>query len=80
MRTVLVHRPEVVDYQVHQTSRGVAVSLLTSEHLDPHPLRADLVQALSGAGLAAPDVTVAIVEDLPRDPRTGTLRRFVPLG
>jgi hypothetical protein len=43
-------------------------------------LRADLASALTAAGLATPEVTVDLVPDLPRDVRTGKLRRFVPLA
>ncbi|MGY1593286.1 phenylacetate--CoA ligase family protein [Geodermatophilus sp. SYSU D00708] len=83
VRSVLVHRPEVVDHRVRQTCRGIVVEALTCNAAD-HPalraaLRADLTAALTRAGLPDAEVTVCTVADLPRDPRTGKVRRVVPL-
>jgi phenylacetate-CoA ligase len=80
VRSVLAHDPDVVDYRVRQTRRGVAVSALAPRGADVPRLRADLGTALADAGLAAPEVTVDVVTDLPRDAQTGKLRRFVPLS
>jgi phenylacetate-CoA ligase len=79
VRSVLVHAVDVVDYQVRQTPRGIAVDVLAPRGVDAATLRADLTGALAGAGLAGAEVSVAAVADLPRDARTGKLRRFVPL-
>jgi hypothetical protein len=48
--------------------------------VDTGALRADLTGALTRAGLAGAEVSVAAVPQLPRDARTGKLRRFLPLG
>jgi phenylacetate-coenzyme A ligase PaaK-like adenylate-forming protein len=80
VRSVLAHTPEVVDYRVHQTPRGIAVSVLAPAGLDTVGLRAGLTTALAAAGLPDPEVTVDRVAELPRDAHTGKLRRVVPLG
>jgi phenylacetate-coenzyme A ligase PaaK-like adenylate-forming protein len=80
VRSVLVHAAEVVDYQVRQTPRGIAVDVLAPRGVDTGALRADLTGALTRAGLAGAEVSVAAVPQLPRDARTGKLRRFLPLG
>ena len=79
IRSVLVHAPEVVDYRVQQTPRGIAVAVLAPHGTDPAALRAGLAAALAGAGVDFPEVSVEVVTELPRDPRSGKLRRFVPV-
>ena len=79
VRSVLAHTPQVVDYRVRQLPRGIAVSALAPGGADAGRLRTELVEALAGAGLPSPEVTVELVPDLPRDTHTGKLRRFVPL-
>jgi phenylacetate-CoA ligase len=80
VRSVLVHAAEVVDYQVRQTPGGIAVDVLAPRGVDAGSLRADLTGALTAAGLGGAEVTVTAVPALPRDPCTGKLRRFLPLG
>jgi phenylacetate-CoA ligase len=79
VRSVLVRCPEVLDYQVHQTRGGIAVSALATDALDVDGLRSRLTHALRGAGLIDAEVTVHTVETLQRHHETGKLRRFVPL-
>ena len=38
------------------------------------------VNSLAAAGLPDPEVRVDVVAELPRDGRSGKLRRFVPVG
>src|SRR5262249_2400088 len=80
IRGVMVKAPEVLDYQVRQTRRGVDVVVLAPPALDVDRLRDRLANALGAAGLARPEVTVRAVSALDRHPETGKLRRFVPLG
>ena len=42
-------------------------------------LAARLEHALRQAGLPGPQVTITLAEAIPRDPRTGKVRRFIPL-
>jgi phenylacetate-CoA ligase len=80
IRSVLVHAPEVVDYRVRQTPHGIAVDVLAPHGTDRAALRAGLAAALARAGVDSPEVSVDVVTELPRDPRSGKLRRFVPLS
>jgi phenylacetate-CoA ligase len=78
LRSVLLDTPEVLDYQVQQTARGAAVSVLLQRETSLVPLREQLRSALARAGLANPDVTVDAVAALPRHAQTGKLRRVIP--
>jgi phenylacetate-coenzyme A ligase PaaK-like adenylate-forming protein len=79
LRHVFVTSPEVLDYQVRQTRRGIDVAALSTCTLDVVRLRDRLAQALAQAGLAEPQVTVCPVDNLERHHETGKLRRFVLL-
>lgn len=78
-RSPLGRRREVVEYQVRQTPTGAAVTVRATDPLDPAALAADIATELAGVGLPRPDVTVDVVDALPRPP-SGKLVRFVPLG
>jgi phenylacetate-CoA ligase len=80
LRSVLVHSPEVADYQVRQTPGGLTVSVLAPDGLNRSAVAGQLTAALTAAGLPGIAVSVQTVPSLPRDERTGKLRRFVPLG
>src|SRR4051812_27705691 len=80
VRSVLVKASEVVDYQVRQTRCGLDVDVLAQGVVGTGLLESQLAEALSAAGLPGARVRVTAVAELPRDPRTGKLRRFVPLG
>lgn len=79
VRSVLVHTPDVAEYQVRQTPDGLDATVVAGEALDLARLRTDLIAALARAGLDRPAVAVRAVPDLPRHPATGKLRRFLPL-
>jgi phenylacetate-coenzyme A ligase PaaK-like adenylate-forming protein len=79
VRSVLVKSREIVDYRVRQTPHGIDVDAVPVGNVDVEGLRGRLVAALAGAGLGDPEVSVRIVDHLERDPKTGKLRRFVPL-
>jgi phenylacetate-CoA ligase len=78
LRSVLLSQPDVLDYQVRQTARGVAVQVLLEGGTGVAGLREQLCAALARAGLADAEVTVDAVAALPRDPETGKLRRVIP--
>ena len=78
LRSVLLAQPDVLDYQVSQTARGVAVQVLLERGTSVAGLREQLGAALAHAGLADPEVTVEAVATLPRNPETGKLRRVIP--
>ncbi len=79
VRSVLVRSPEILDYRVRQTARGMDVDALAVVPVDRDRLADHLTQALAEAGLQNPVVTVRIVDQLDRNPETGKIRRFVPL-
>ena len=80
VRSVLVRRAEVYEYQVHQRASGIEVHVIADSTLDCAGLAAELAQALTAAGLEGAEATVEPVESIPRDPATGKARRFVPLS
>lgn len=78
LRSTLLTNPDVLDYQVRQTARGVAVDVLLERETSLAPLREQLRAVLTRAGLADPEVAVTAVAALPRHPETGKLRRVIP--
>lgn len=78
LRSVLVARSEVFEYQVRQQRDGVTVAVVASSALDPGALRDDLAAALVKAGAPAA-VRVEAVDTIARDALTGKAPRFVPL-
>jgi len=80
IRAVMVKTPEVMDYQVRQTPRGIELAVLVEGPLDHISLCERLRAALKEAGLCDPVVGIRAVADLDRSRGTGKLRRFLPLG
>jgi phenylacetate-coenzyme A ligase PaaK-like adenylate-forming protein len=80
VRSVLVKSPDVIDYQVRQTDRGIDVSAVGTATLDVESLRDCLTDALGNAGLATARVTLRTVGTLQRHHETGKVQRFVPLS
>jgi phenylacetate-CoA ligase len=79
VRSVMVRSPEVVDYRVRQTPRGIEVDAIASGSADVEAICTRLASALGRAGLGQPETSVRIVNELEQHPRSGKLRRFVPL-
>ena len=77
-RSPLGLRRHIVEYQVHQTTRGADVALCCTGPVDLNSLCAELIAKLAAVGLDDPEVTVTAVEHLTRQD-TGKLKRFVPL-
>ena len=78
VRSVMVRSPDVLEYQVRQTTTGIDVTVVAEGTFDDESLRDRLGAALSGAGLTHPGVAVRRAPNLARDPATGKLRGFVP--
>jgi phenylacetate-coenzyme A ligase PaaK-like adenylate-forming protein len=72
-----LHR-HIVEYQVHQTSRGADIALCCTGPVDLDGLRAVVVAKLDTVGLRDAEVTITTVEHLARQD-TGKLKRFIPL-
>jgi phenylacetate-CoA ligase len=79
IRSAMVATPQIADYQVVQTPRGVDVTLVAATGLAVDAFVARLSRALADAGLHLPHVGVRLVEQLDRNPLSGKFRRFVPL-
>ena len=77
IRSVLVKTPEVSDYQVRQTLRGIEVTAQAEAALEIEPLRRALISSLAAAGLRDAEVVVRAVPVLERHEDTGKLRRFI---
>jgi len=82
IRAVLVKTPEVLDYQLKQTQRGVEIVALTDDDaaLDVAGVCRRVASALAEAGLENPEVRLTVATSLSRDDRTGKLQRVVPLS
>jgi phenylacetate-coenzyme A ligase PaaK-like adenylate-forming protein len=80
LRSVLVSEPSVIEYQVRQTARGAHVDVIAPGGVDARPLAERLAASLARAGLAEPEVTVARVSELRREPATGKAKRFLALS
>lgn len=78
VRSILGREPRIVEYQVRQTAAGADVQVRVREAIDPAAIARQLEDELAHAGLAAPAVTVGVVDAFPRQ-GTGKLKRFVPL-
>lgn len=79
IRSVMVHTPAVREYQVKQAEDGVDLDVVSyGAPLDTADLEARTVKALVTAGLPSPRVHVRVVDALPRDERSGKVRRIVP--
>jgi phenylacetate-CoA ligase len=79
IRSVVVAAPQIVDYQVAQTSTGIHVTIVAATDFAVDGFTARLMRALTEAGLQRPHVTVRAVDRLDRHPVSGKFRRFVPL-
>jgi phenylacetate-CoA ligase len=77
-RSVLGRRRNIIEYQVRQTPRGVAVHAHCAGPVDRAALGAGIAAALAGLGVPRPAVTVTLTDRLQRA-GAGKLQRFVPL-
>lgn len=75
-RSPLSRRREIVEYQVRQVPRGAVISVHASAPFDAPPLAAEVAAELSRLGVPAPEVSVELVDRIPR-PASGKLARFV---
>ncbi|WP_319435485.1 phenylacetate--CoA ligase family protein [Mycobacterium sp. RTGN5] len=76
-RYVLGTDPRVTEYQVAQTTTGADILVVGDPDLAA--LSGAVVAAVRRYGLQRPQITVAVVDALPRHQTTGKLTRFVPL-
>lgn len=75
----LLHRPEILEYQIRQNPAGVSVSIVTKgDGTDCNRIARQISEELGKLGVEAKDVTCIIVDRIERT-STGKLKRFVPL-
>ena len=79
IRSALAGEAMVREYQVRQAGNGIEVACVTGGDLDAAALAARLEHALRQAGLPGSRVTIRLAEAITRDPKTGKVRRFIPL-
>jgi hypothetical protein len=79
IRSVIVATPQIVDYQVAQTSDGISVSAVTTAPFDADAFTMRVTLGLVGAGHKRPGVRIRLVDRLDRHPGSGKFRRFVPV-
>jgi phenylacetate-CoA ligase len=77
LTTALLRAGPVREYQVRQTARGAAITVVTDPGLDDAALATAVEQSLRQAGVTEPHVTVSHVAAITRDRRTGKARRFI---
>ena len=79
IRNALAGEAMVREYQVRQAGNGIEVACVTGGDLDAAALAARLEHAMRQAGLPRPRVTITLAGAIIRDPKTGKVRRFIPL-
>jgi phenylacetate-CoA ligase len=77
-RSALGQHQQVIEYQVHQTTRGAAIHVVTAAPLDTARVATMIQHALAAAGLEQPEVSLIQAASLDRQ-ATGKLKRFIPL-
>jgi phenylacetate-coenzyme A ligase PaaK-like adenylate-forming protein len=78
--SVLVKMAAVTEYQVRQTARGAEITAVADGEFDRAAVIAAVQASLRRAGVSEPLVTLHVVGSIDRDPKTGKIRRFIPLG
>ena len=78
--SVLVKAAAVTEYQVRQTERGAAIAAVADGEFDRAAVTAAVQASLRRSGVIEPLVTLSVVDSIARNPTTGKVRRFVPLG
>jgi phenylacetate-CoA ligase len=69
----------IAQYQVRQTPTGADIIVELREQCDLRPIRDTLVAAMREAGHPGPEVTIAAVPVIPRNPISGKIKPFVSL-
>ncbi len=76
-RHVLGTNPRIAEYQVRQTAGGADVLVVGSP--DRTEVTTSLISSLRPYGLSEPEISLSVVEQIPRNASTGKLKRFVAL-
>jgi phenylacetate-coenzyme A ligase PaaK-like adenylate-forming protein len=76
---VMDEQPAIDEYQIHQTERGVAISVRTSGTADLDLAQQKLAAFLQHQGLSDPEVSITVVERFERQAGSGKFKRFIAL-
>jgi phenylacetate-coenzyme A ligase PaaK-like adenylate-forming protein len=79
-RSPLTRCRSITAYQVRQTPRGAAISVVAAGSFDREALLREIEAGLAGVGLSQPRVKIEQVEGISRTSGGQKLRRFVPLS
>ena len=79
IRSVLLQTEPILEYQVRQTTSGIAVDIRADGPVNVTSLEASLTTALQAVGLTGATTTVRQVEHIARHAESGKLKRFLPL-
>jgi phenylacetate-CoA ligase len=69
----------IIEYQVRQTTRGADIAVRCQGRAELMALADEIRGKLLTAGLDDPEVTITVLDQLPRQD-TGKLKRFIPLA
>jgi phenylacetate-coenzyme A ligase PaaK-like adenylate-forming protein len=78
--SVLVKAAAVTEYQVRQTVHGAEITAVADGDFDRAAVTAAVEASLRRAGVREPLVTLGVASSIARDPKTGKIRRFIPLS
>ncbi|MGH9009087.1 MAG: phenylacetate--CoA ligase family protein [Acidimicrobiia bacterium] len=70
---------DIIEYQVRQTTRGADITVRCLGPTELEALAGEIRGKLMTAGLDDPEVTIRVLDQLPRQD-TGKLKRFIPLA
>jgi len=76
VRSVLLRRAEISEYQVRSGGRILAVDLVVSARVDTDAIARDLAASMAVAGVPDVDARVRVVDAVERDARSGKAWRF----
>ena len=78
-RHVLGQFKEIEEYQITQTENGADVLIVSPGEINTDVILDGLSNNLTNEGLNNPELNLEIVDELPRHPETGKVKRFVAL-
>ena len=78
-RHILGQIKEIEEYQITQTENGADVLIVSPGEINTDSIIDGLTKNLTNEGLINPELNVKLVDELPRHPETGKVKRFVAL-
>lgn len=78
-RDILTLSKEIDAYQIVQTEEGAIFKLICNSQPNVAEIEAKTIANLRKLGLQNPKIRIEIVGNLPKNPETGKVKRFIPL-